>query len=145
MMIRSKAILRHAKGQPCQLRLPGICNGNPETTVWCHLNGQGKGMGLKTHDPLGFFGCSACHAAYDQGKDRAALIPAVLDAVCASWVMLIRDGVITVPQDAEKSSHERPVPKRKPKGERAPIQSRPEWPKGQKIQSRNDLRRKVTT
>ncbi|WMT88235.1 DUF1364 domain-containing protein [Pelagibacterium sp. 26DY04] len=135
-MIRSRKILRHAKGQPCQLRLPGICNGNPETTVWCHLNGHGKGMGLKTHDVLGFFGCSNCHAAYDQGKGRAELIPSVLDAVCASWVVLIRDGIIFVPQDAENPSHERPVKPRKPRGERAPIQSRTEWPSGRKMQSR---------
>lgn len=136
MMIRSKKILRHAKGQPCALRLPGICNCNPETTVWCHLNGHGKGMGIKTHDPLGFFGCADCHRAYDQGRGRADLMEAVLGAVCESWVRLIRDGIIFVPQDAETPSHTRPVKPRKPKAERAPIQSRSDWPAGRKIASR---------
>ncbi|HCE21893.1 MAG TPA: DUF1364 domain-containing protein, partial [Hyphomonas sp.] len=65
MMMRSKTITQSARGKPCALRLPGICNGNPETTVWAHVNGFGKGMGVKTHDLLGFPACSACHAAYD--------------------------------------------------------------------------------
>jgi len=41
------------------VRLPGICNWNKETTVLAHLNGGGSGM--KRHDLLGSFSCSACH------------------------------------------------------------------------------------
>lgn len=143
MMIRSKALTRSAKGQPCRLRLPGICNGNPETTVWAHVNSFGKGMGIKTHDLLGFPACSDCHAAYDQGKDRSQYTGDAFRALCETLVALWRDGMLKVPQDAPKPSHERPVPKRKPKAERAPIQSRTEWPKGRKIQSRNTLRKEA--
>lgn len=133
-MIRSSKILRHAKGQNCTLRLPGICNGNPETVVFCHLNSgaAGKGMGIKAHDSLGFFGCSDCHAAYDQQRGRAELAIEVLDAVCETHVLLVRAGLIVVDQDPapkprairqkDKRSPSRPIPQHAnpwpPKGSR---------------------------
>lgn len=66
MMHRSPKLLALARGMPCMMRCEH-CNGNPETTVWCHLNGSeaGKGIGMKGHDMLGFFGCSNCHDWYD--------------------------------------------------------------------------------
>lgn len=72
MTYRNKKLLASAQGKDCQLRIPGVCNGNPETVVWCHLNGQeyGKGMGHKSHDLFGFYGCSACHDVYDARAKR---------------------------------------------------------------------------
>lgn len=59
-----------ARGKPCQIRLVGICNGNPETTVLCHFRLMGlSGMGMKSPDWLGAWGCSACHAYVDTHKD----------------------------------------------------------------------------
>lgn len=147
-MIRSQKILRHAKGQPCTARFPGICNGNPETTVFCHLNGAafGKGMGIKAHDVLGFFGCSDCHSYYDTGHgtkawlDNATLMECLLGAVCETWVTLVKDGIVIVPLDPERLSSERPVPPRKPKAERRQVPNNPE----RKIQSRNKLRKRET-
>jgi len=46
------------------VRLPGICNFNPETTVLAHLNGGG--MGTKKHDIFGAFCCSSCHDECDR-------------------------------------------------------------------------------
>lgn len=131
-MIRSKKVLNHARGQSCQLALPGICNHNPETTVFCHLNGPvfGKGMGLKAHDIAGFFGCAECHIYYDRGHRTLpkiadlALQQALLKAVVNTWVILINDGVIFVPQDAETPASERPVKVRKKPSSRK-IPSRP--------------------
>jgi hypothetical protein len=55
-----------AKGQPCMMRIPGVCNFNPETTVLCHVRMVGmSGMGLKIHDMFGSWGCSACHDYVD--------------------------------------------------------------------------------
>ena len=71
-MIRSQKIINTARGAACALRLPGICNNDPATTVWAHLNGFGKGMGMKTHDILGFPACSACHAAFDTDRRSKA-------------------------------------------------------------------------
>ncbi len=59
-----------AKGEECQVRIIGVCNFNPETTVLAHSNrmAAGKGKGLKALDPLGAYACSACHALIDGGK-----------------------------------------------------------------------------
>jgi hypothetical protein len=59
-----------AKGQPCLIRLPGICNGNPETTVPCHFRLSGiSGMGFISPEFLIAFGCSSCHAYVDSHRD----------------------------------------------------------------------------
>ncbi|WP_289281545.1 MULTISPECIES: DUF1364 domain-containing protein [unclassified Methylophaga] len=54
---------KSARGQECQVRLIGICNFNPETTVLAHLGGGG--IGMKKNDIHGAFCCSACHDALD--------------------------------------------------------------------------------
>jgi hypothetical protein len=149
--IRSSKILRSAKGQPCSANFPGICNGDPETTVFAHLNGHafGKGMGIKAHDVLGFYACSACHAAYDLGHGTKGWLAGdmhklVLDAVCTTWVRLIRANIIIVPLDPEHLSHDKPVKPRKPRGDRIPIPSRPMPPTGRKLASR-PMRKAPTT
>ncbi len=69
-MFRSKRLLESARGQHCTLRIPGVCNGNPETTVAAHSNQlvHGKGMGLKAHDCFAAWACSSCHTEIDQGS-----------------------------------------------------------------------------
>lgn len=52
-----------ARGQECQIRIPGACNGDPATTVFAHLNGAG--MGMKKPDIHGSFACSVCHDIVD--------------------------------------------------------------------------------
>jgi hypothetical protein len=64
--VRSTAIMQAANGMPCSLRLPGICNHDPRTTVYCHLPGIGKSHASKVSDLHGAFGCSNCHQAIDQ-------------------------------------------------------------------------------
>ena len=54
---------KSAKGQPCQVRIPGVCNFDDSTTVLAHLNGGG--MGLKRNDIHGAFCCSSCHDVLD--------------------------------------------------------------------------------
>lgn len=134
MMIRSQVVLDSARGAPCSIRLPGICNGNAETTVWCHLNGHrfGKGGALKAHDILGFHGCSSCHAYYDVGHGTRPLMSevdllwAVLGAVTETWVRLIAGEIIKVPQDKMKPVAERPVKPRKPAEQRAKVPNNPD-------------------
>ena len=65
-------ITESARGEECTIRLPKVCNYNPETSVWCHSNRSkdGKGMGLKAKDENGAYGCSQCHAVYDRQHSR---------------------------------------------------------------------------
>ena len=87
--IRSQAVLDSARGQPCSFRFPGICGGDPETTVWAHLNGArfGKGAGIKAHDILGGHACFQCHAYLDVGHgtkpilDNETMLECVLGGV----------------------------------------------------------------
>ncbi|BBI46989.1 hypothetical protein KPSA1B_105772 [Pseudomonas syringae pv. actinidiae] len=39
MRMTSKKLRASAKGQDCTVRIPAICNYNPETTVLAHLPG----------------------------------------------------------------------------------------------------------
>jgi hypothetical protein len=56
-------ITKSAEGEECQVRIPGICNFNPETTILAHLNGGG--MGMKNPDYQSAYCCSDCHDALD--------------------------------------------------------------------------------
>jgi hypothetical protein len=71
-----------ARGEDCTLRFPGVCNENPETTVWCHSNrvADGKGMGIKAPDEQGCYGCSACHAFLDGGYANSVMPRTTVDA-----------------------------------------------------------------
>ena len=62
----------------------------------------------------------------------------VVRALQETWAILIRDGIIIVPQDLPKAHKPR---QRLPNGQRAPIRGRSDWPKGRKLQSRNNLRK----
>ena len=64
-------ITESAKGEACTVRISGHCNGNPETTVFAHINGVrfGHGIGLKTNDILWSYACSDCHDVVD-GRQR---------------------------------------------------------------------------
>lgn len=59
-------ITKAARGRDCMVRIPGVCNGNPETTVLAHYRMAGtNGMGCKPNDLQGAWACSACHDAVD--------------------------------------------------------------------------------
>ncbi len=62
----SMKLRKSAYMKPCTMHSP-MCNGNPETTCWCHSDHEehGKGVGIKSHDIFGFYGCSGCHIWYD--------------------------------------------------------------------------------
>lgn len=60
-----KKIMQSARGEYCTVRLPFVCNGNSETTVFAHIPGVrfGHGMGIKTK--FGAYACSSCHDVLD--------------------------------------------------------------------------------
>lgn len=60
-------ITKSAKGQACQVRIPGVCHFETETVVLAHRNGYG--MGGKSPDYQGAYCCHRCHDVVD-GRDR---------------------------------------------------------------------------
>jgi hypothetical protein len=66
-MTKQTKLTRAARGRECQVRVPGVCNGNPETTVLAHfrMSGTRCGVGLKPNDLQGAWACSSCHDAID--------------------------------------------------------------------------------
>lgn len=97
-------IRESANGMPCQIRLIGICNHDPRTTVWAHANGSaaGKGIGMKSHDLLGSYACSNCHDVYDRRKPAPELFVreqvelAFWEGHARSLVILIERGIIVI-------------------------------------------------
>ena len=74
---------RAAKGRPCQVRIPGICDGGGETTVLAHYRLAGTcGTGIKPPDLLGAWCCGPCHAAVgDRSPDLAEGVMRTIDAL----------------------------------------------------------------
>lgn len=89
-----------ARGRDCQVRLEGICNFDPETTVLAHYRLGGTcGMGLKPHDLLGAWACSSCHDEIDRRTrnipaDEAQL--AHLQGVIRTLAELIKEEVLSL-------------------------------------------------
>jgi len=87
-----------AKGRECQVRYPGVCNFNPETTVLAHIGGAG--MGIKAHDIHGAWCCLACHDLYDSRNQRPNFVTrdeiklGFLEGVIRTQEILIKEGVI---------------------------------------------------
>lgn len=87
-----------ARDRECQIRIPGICNGDPSTVVLCHL--PGAGMARKHHDLHGAWGCAACHAVVDghasSDYPKELLKMWLLEAVIRTQQILIAEGAIRV-------------------------------------------------
>ena len=86
-----------ARGRECQIRIPGVCNSNPETTVLCHLGGGG--MGAKRSDLHGAYGCSSCHDEIDRRTrvvdfEHARLL--FLEGIIRTQEILLNEGLINV-------------------------------------------------
>ena len=88
-----------AQGRECMVRLPGICNHNPETTVLAHVRLAGvSGMGIKADDLLGAWCCSACHDAIDRRSnmdlDRDYVRLAHLEGMVRTIAKLRQEGLV---------------------------------------------------
>ena len=93
---RNRTLLDMARGRKCLLRIPGVCNYNPETTVACHSNQSkhGKGAGLKAQDCFVVNGCSSCHAWLDQGpatrEEKTLAFDIAHVRQIAEWVYIVK-------------------------------------------------------
>jgi len=90
----STKIRASAKGESCTLRLP-CCNGDNETTVFCHLRFFGwAGIAQKPDDLLGVYGCSACHDALDGRSNGLWGFEDVLRALGETLMKLKAKGLV---------------------------------------------------
>ena len=88
-----------AKGRECMVRLPGVCNHNPETTVLAHVRLAGvSGMGIKADDLLGAWACSSCHDAIDRRGhlelERDYVRLAHLEGMVRTIAILRKEGLV---------------------------------------------------
>ncbi len=91
-------IRKSANGKDCLVRLPGICNHNPETTVAAHIRIAGLcGVGIKPSDLLTVRACSACHDEMD-GRTRQMTNDLktlyIAEAHCRTLVEYEREGLV---------------------------------------------------
>jgi len=97
-MGKQTKITKSARGEDCQIRIPGVCNFNPETTVYCHVGGGG--MGMKASDLHGAYGCSSCHSVLDgHSKDRYPKEELKLyhyDGMVRTQLILLEKGLIEI-------------------------------------------------
>jgi hypothetical protein len=90
---------RSAKGQVCQVRIPGICNADTATTVLAHLNGAG--LSIK-HLPIhGAYACSACHDEVDgrtrNGVFRSHALQRIhLEGVIRTQILMVENGILVL-------------------------------------------------
>lgn len=94
---RNPALLAMARGKPCLLQVPGVCNGGCLTVVACHSNWaiHQKGGARKADDQFSVWGCSDCHRWLDQGSapkhvKLATFMRAHLDQVL-KWRRIVGD------------------------------------------------------
>lgn len=90
-----------ARGQHCLIRVPGICTHTPETVVLCHYRMSGiSGMGMKSPDLFGAYGCYACHAVVDGHQrcswSRQELLIMLAEGVFRTQLILLESGVLVV-------------------------------------------------
>lgn len=95
-----KDLRKLAKGRECQVRLNGICNHNPETTVLAHYRMAGTcGTGIKPDDMQGAWACSSCHDETDRRTrilDNEFVRLCHLEGVMRTQAILRKEGVIKV-------------------------------------------------
>ena len=93
--LRNPHLLRMARGQSCLLSVPGVCNGDPTTTVAAHSNLgiHGKAKARKADDHWHVHACSACHTWLDQGSAPAETKESSFLGAHA-WMVSIWHGIV---------------------------------------------------
>lgn len=100
--MKTTAIRQSARGEDCDVRIPGICSFDPATVIWSHFRGLagGKGFAIKSVDEAGAYCCTRCDAVYDgqaprpPGMSKADIDLMWLQGHIRSLVKLKRKGLI---------------------------------------------------
>lgn len=85
------ALRNAARDETCKLAIPGVCTGQADQTVACHLRFFGiAGAAQKPDDIFMVDGCAACHAAIDS-RDRWAELGIGWDDILRALMFTLRD------------------------------------------------------
>lgn len=99
MRIKSNKLRKSAKGQECQVRLPGVCSWDDSQTVLAHV-GKDSGMGMKASDIEATFACGNCHAVMDgqvnHNFERDFVRLAMLEGAERTRAIWVEQGLIQV-------------------------------------------------
>lgn len=98
-------IQESARGKDCQVRVPGVCNFNSETTVLGHVNGAGTGT--KNDDLFAAFVCSDCHSWLDGGYAQVGATRAERDllhlqGVVRTQKIMLEEELVLIPLPGQK-------------------------------------------
>ena len=89
---------RSARGQPCTVRVPGVCKEAPEneTTVLAHINGGG--IATKHYNIHAAYACFECHQWLDGGYVKTHSIDQRdlyhYEGVIRTQIIMIEEGVL---------------------------------------------------
>lgn len=140
--LSSKAYRDASRGQPCTLRIAGVCTGGGEDTVFAHIRDRHTGRSIKASDISGCDACAACHARFDGRSGVLSYEDWLFYALRALQRTLearIAAGVLGWPADPPKPAR---VKSGAVKATPTKIKTRKHgWPQGQRLQSR-PMRRK---
>jgi len=94
--MKNSKLRKSAKGQACQVRIPGICRNRTETVCLGHMGGAG--WALKALDIHGAYICFECHNAVDGrvpcGWDEDLLKLWFLEGVVRTQKIMVENGLI---------------------------------------------------
>ena len=99
--MKTSKIRQSAKQEQCTVRIPGICNHNPATTVLAHVALKGlSGIGMKPSDIHACYACSSCHDVID-GRVQTQFTPLEilvwkLEAVFRTQLKLLEKDLIRI-------------------------------------------------
>lgn len=132
-LVRSKKYRDGARGQGCTLRIPTICTGDVETTVFAHIRDSHTGRSIKASDLSGCDACWACHEIFDSRSKT----PAGTNLGYEDWFFYalrglqetlerrVEQGLLRLDIDVPKPFKDRTAKPRKPVEQRQAIPSRP--------------------
>ena len=98
MSFKETDLRKEAENRACKIRIPGVCNGDRETVVLCHLHKPSidGGLGLKATDKLGAHGCVACHDVVDGravcGYLKDQVTEMFYEGIFRTQALLIKEG-----------------------------------------------------
>lgn len=96
MRVVSQKLRDFARGQDCTLRISGVCNFNPETTVLAHLPCGHKGVGMKSPDQMAVHACSNCHAFIDGPRRWEVSAFDYLRSLAETQLRVIEAGLMSI-------------------------------------------------